>query len=368
MKKLRVFALIVIFLFSVTESFSTVYLSSRAARSWLERIVKELERSGPQERTIDELDDFLEIYPYSDVTDKALLKMAHIYLERRDYKRATRHYEKIVEDFSSSKFRVDALFGIGYCRYRSGHVEEAKELLTSVLTSDEVPQVLRERSEELLIDIESVLSFSTIMPNEASIGAIFPLSGKFEKFGVDALKGLLLAAKVFGESHWPIDIQTMDLSTDPQSMLETVIDLSGNRRVVGLVGLLPMETALPVASSIQQRRIPLIALSQKSGVPQTGDYVFRNFITPVQQAETLADYARNTLGLRKFAVLHPENSYGSELARAFKEEVRKLGGVIVGERSYGKRQFDFSDEIKSLFGIKARKIMKGRRSITKYAQ
>ncbi|MFZ3072288.1 MAG: penicillin-binding protein activator, partial [Thermodesulfobacteriota bacterium] len=117
---------------------------------------------------------------------------------------------------------------------------------------------------------------------------------------------------------------------------------------------------------IQSRGIPAIMLSQKEGITQSGDYAFRNFLTPKAQAERLAEYAAKTLGLKTAAVLAPDNAYGKELTSWFAKAFTERGRLVSGEMSYEPGKKDFAKELVSLFGIKSEEKKEGRRRIVTY--
>jgi ABC-type branched-subunit amino acid transport system substrate-binding protein len=53
-----------------------------------------------------------------------------------------------------------------------------------------------------------------------------------------------------------------------------------------------------------------------------------------------------------FAVLYPDDNYGREMVKLFKEEVRRQRGETRQVKSYDKTKTDFSDEIKEIIGLK----------------
>jgi ABC-type branched-subunit amino acid transport system substrate-binding protein len=292
--------------------------------------------------------------------------MALVYKGKKGFEKAAECYEKLLEDFPPRTTRSEALYGLAYCRYLGGRTEKTRELLASVVKTRETPEAVKVKARELIEEIKEVIPFlATIKPKDAAIGALLPLTGDYARFGEAALNGIRLAAKVFGDMYFSIEIKVMDSGTGPES-INKLKKLIGNQNVVGLVGPLLSSSSLSVGKFAQQTKIPVIVISQKSGIPQLGDFVFRNFLTPLQQARTIADYAYNTMGLKTFAVLYPENSYGAELAADFKQAIEELGGVVAEQMSYKQRQTDFSNELEYLFGIEVEEHLEGRRHVTKY--
>lgn len=204
-----------------------------------------------------------------------------------------------------------------------------------------------------------------------AIGVLLPLKGSYARYAEDAMDGVLLAADVFGKGEGPsgagVEVFVRNVGADPAQVEAAVDDLASNPRVAGLVGPMMSSTAEGAARSAQRRSIPVITLTQKEGVTGTGDYVFRNFLTPSAQASAIAEYACKTIGKKRFAVLYPQNNYGAELARLFEKEVKARGCKVVRSLSYPQETSDFSSHIKLLFGVKSTEKKEGRRRITEYA-
>ena len=211
----------------------------------------------------------------------------------------------------------------------------------------------------------------------ARIGVILPLSGKYATFGEQALKGILLAAGIFETKGQEgkgarrqdniqtanVEIIIKDTRDDPIASAKAVEYLTLNENVVGIIGPLLTITSTDAAEKAQELKVPTIVLSQKEGITNAGDYIFRNFLLPSEQAKTIALYAINKLDCKKFAVLYPNSLYGTELANFFKEEVKKGKGVIVAEEQYKEGQTYFGKEVVRLFKIKETEKKEGRRSI-----
>jgi ABC-type branched-subunit amino acid transport system substrate-binding protein len=111
------------------------------------------------------------------------------------------------------------------------------------------------------------------------------------------------------------------------------------------------QEALEAGKEAQRLKIPILTLTQREGITEIGDYVFRNFLTPAMQVRAVVQYARTELGVHRFAILYPDDLYGNEMARLFREEVLRKGGVIRNERSYKTDQTDFTEEILALGGV-----------------
>ena len=183
------------------------------------------------------------------------------------------------------------------------------------------------------------------------LGCVLPLSGRYEVFGQRALKGVELAVYQAG-SHMglspPVQLLVRDSGSDPQIAKKAVQELA-DQGVAAIIG--PMTGGSAPLAEAQEKGVPIIALSQKSGVTETGAYVFRNFLTPEMQVDAVVSHAAQQLGCRRFAVLYPDEAYGETFFHQFWDQVLARGGRIVGAESYDPDQTDFAEPIKKLVGL-----------------
>jgi ABC-type branched-subunit amino acid transport system substrate-binding protein len=336
----------------------------------LSNILKDIERDGPRDEVVLSLRTFIKDHPDSGVTDEALLRLADIYLQKTKVADAKLLYQRILEGFPLSNFKTEALYGLAYCQFKDGELKNARSNLKSLLANYNTAILLRAKAELMLSDVTSVLTAGgngIISDEGAAIGVTLPLKGRYAAFGEGALKGILMAAGVFGERE-SYEIIVKDTSAKPSITSRAVKELAANNKVIGIVGPLLSITAPDAARTAHREKTPIITLSQRDGLPQIGDYVFRNFLTSAQQVEAIAGFALNVLEYKRFVTLHPDNLYGRELAKRFREEVIKGGGEILGEGSYVAGKTDFGKELKMLFQIEETERMEGRRRIKKYTR
>ena len=95
----------------------------------------------------------------------------------------------------------------------------------------------------------------------------------------------------------------------------------------------------------------LTPTASSSGLADLSHYVFRNAMTRSFQAKFLAEYAVNTLGLRRFVIFYPDANFGQEAKDAFLGEIESLGAEVVEVVSYKRSQNDFKPQILEIGGI-----------------
>ena len=183
-----------------------------------------------------------------------------------------------------------------------------------------------------------------------TIGCLLPLSGPYQAFGQRALQGLELAQAQFSSqsSNPPLNIIIKDTGADPDKTITALEELYRDQ-VAAIIG--PIVTSEIAAREAQQMGIPIITLTQKDNIPEIGDKVFRNFITPKMQVQTLTSFTVESLGLYRFAILYPDETYGTTFMNLFWDQLLESGGQVVAVESYKPDQTDFSDSIKKLVGL-----------------
>jgi branched-chain amino acid transport system substrate-binding protein len=183
-----------------------------------------------------------------------------------------------------------------------------------------------------------------------TIGCLLPLSGPYKIYGNGALKGIQLAFNQFntGNRQPSIKIIIKDTASDPVKAAAAVKELF-EENVAAIIG--PVVTSGPAAREAQHHGIPIITLTQKDNIPEIGEYVFRNFITPGMQVKALVSYAVDKLGLKSYAILYPDEKYGKTFMNLFWDEVVAHEGKVVGVESYRPDGTDFADPIKKLVGL-----------------
>ncbi|MBC2714654.1 MAG: ABC transporter substrate-binding protein [Desulfobacteraceae bacterium] len=201
------------------------------------------------------------------------------------------------------------------------------------------------QAEKLIAALEA-----SVLTDRHVIGCLLPMTGKYEKFGHQALEGIEFALAQFARQQGVSSIRILvkDTASDPLVAQQGLYELADSN-VSAIIG--PIATAEYASIQAQELRIPMITLTQKSGVTEAGDYIFRNFLTPRMQIKALVEYASGTLKAKKFAILYPDESYGDVYMNLFWDEVMLAGGKVVGVEAYNPEKTHFSDPIKKLVGL-----------------
>lgn len=184
------------------------------------------------------------------------------------------------------------------------------------------------------------------------IGVVIPLTGKLALTGQKVLQGIQLAVHQLPfQAREKLALEVRD-SGHQLPMKEIIADLSGLPNVVGIIGPLLSDEVAIAGKVARDYLIPIFSPSASTyGLVDENSFMFRNALTREIQAKFLAEYAVNTLQLKRFAVLHPYEPFGFELKDIFIKEVESFGGEVVVVAGYDRTQNDFKKQIFELGGV-----------------
>ncbi|MGY8765508.1 MAG: penicillin-binding protein activator [Nitrospinaceae bacterium] len=188
--------------------------------------------------------------------------------------------------------------------------------------------------------------------NKIRLGVVVPLTGETAASGQQILQGIQLAVNetFLAQDGTNLEVITKDSESAP--IEEIVQELAIDPNIIGIVGPARSKFVKKVASLADIYRLPIFTPSASSvGLAELSPYVFRNVVTRELQGKYIAKYAVNTLGLYRFVVFYPLESYGFELKDSFIEEIESLGGEVVFVVSYERSQSDFKKQIIEMGGI-----------------
>ncbi len=199
--------------------------------------------------------------------------------------------------------------------------------------------------------LEQIRRESNVRPEV--VGCLLPLSGPFSIYGQEVLNGIQLGMGTFGESEkgHALELVIKDTEGKPEKARAGLEDLVNNEKVVAVIGPLTSRTAMDAAREAQTLGVPMIALTQREGITEVGDMIFRNFLTPKREVRILVRTAIKEMGKKRFAILYPENPYGRFFMNLFWDALDEMGGTVTAVESYNPDDTNFPNEIKKLTGL-----------------
>ena len=226
---------------------------------------------------------------------------------------------------------------------QTGETATARQLLEEALNGN-LPFCRRGEALQLRDQIEGGVWL------RRAIGVILPLQDKFASFGEAVQRGIDMALAERSPQAPPLAFVVRDASSDPEENRRAVARLVNEERVLAIIGPLTGGAAIAAADEAERLRVPLLTLAQKEGVPELGDYIFRDALTSRRQVEALVRYANAGGGRKRFAILAPDNRLGQEFADLFSSAVLRQGGTVVARQVYSDSDSDFRTPVKLLKG------------------
>lgn len=182
-----------------------------------------------------------------------------------------------------------------------------------------------------------------------TIGCILPLTGRNAVYGNATLEAVMLAAGVFDPlSKSPFRLVIEDSKSETEAARLAAQKLAAQTDVICILGPLGSAEAIEAAQEAQKAGVPILTFTQNEKITDIGNCVFRYFSSGRIQVRTLVKYAVRDMGIARFAILYPDDDYGREMMKFFREEVLSRGGQIKTTMSYDKIQTDFEEEIIAL--------------------
>jgi branched-chain amino acid transport system substrate-binding protein len=293
--------------------------ATRAIQAWLDEValgtedqaedvrarIRELASQTSDKKALDHIRD---TFPRSFPGDLASLRLIDLYIGRGEEHQAIRQIQQFLVNFPT-------------------HPQAAK-------------------TSELLATLQAKQK-----SNQFFIAGVLPLSGKLAPFAGEVLSGIQLAVEANRDQAGSpsVGLIVKDLESDYASFLDEFSELLNNDRPLAVIGPL-LSKNLPVMAELAERaHIPLVTpTATLPNVRRLGNYVFSTALTYELQAKRIAAYAIKEQGFRRFCILHPDTSYGREMARLFAQEVRQHEGEVIAVESYKEGESDVGTQLKRM--------------------
>ncbi|HUR57043.1 MAG TPA: ABC transporter substrate-binding protein [Opitutaceae bacterium] len=186
------------------------------------------------------------------------------------------------------------------------------------------------------------------------VGEYASMTGKEATYGQASHKGTLLAVEEINAAGGilgkKLELITEDNQSKAGESVTIVKKFISRDKVVAVLGEVASSRSLEAAPVCQNAKIPMITPSSTSPkVTEAGDYIFRVcFIDPFQ-GTVMAKFAKDTLKLRKVALLTSvSNAYSVGLAKYFKERFAADGGAVALEQKYAEGEKDFRAQLTAI--------------------
>ncbi len=265
----------------------------------------------------------------------------------------------IEENYRGKAFYPRVLFQLGKSQYHLGDCEQALRYLGEFLTL----YPTNSRFEEVKWMLEECRG--VLRSSGRKIGCLLPLSGSLSSSGEMMRHGVELAVEEYNRKRRPksrIILLVEDTAGDHLRALNAARRLIREEKVSVLIGPASSECLSTVATMVNEDKVPLVTPSAgRLGLSSLSKYIFRNHLIISEEGRLLARYAVEEMGLKRFAIVAPDNYYGKSISEAFRAEVVRGGGEVVLEEHYPSGAKQFKQQMTALGGIDPGSIKQWRR-------
>ena len=231
----------------------------------------------------------------------------------------------------------------------SGRINDAKDLILA-LQNSKLADTYRNQILELsskLVDDEKV--------EPMKIGVILPLSGKYKKYGVQALYGIQAAYNHFLKEKL-YELKIRDSKSSPIVSSYLARELYEKEKVGLIIGGLSSSEAKSTFQELRKKQIPFISLSQ---IFISREFKNKNLIELIpsiesEVAEVISESNLNRLG-RNGSIIYPYDEAGELYLKEFYDQgLNKF--KLVEAIGYQTNEEDFRDPVRQLLNLKYRKL------------
>jgi branched-chain amino acid transport system substrate-binding protein len=171
------------------------------------------------------------------------------------------------------------------------------------------------------------------------VGAILPLTGETAEYGTRCKDGIALAVGEInshgGVNGVPIRVTYEDYRGEAKEAVSSLYRLVSQDHVAALIGPVESSVAQAILPIINQYKLPTISPTASSpDLSGKSKYFFRLWPSDAAEANAMARFTYNQLGLRRIVVFFVNNDYGIGLMRGFQAAFSSLGGQILRVEAY----------------------------------
>ncbi|MCF8112254.1 MAG: ABC transporter substrate-binding protein [Desulfotignum sp.] len=180
------------------------------------------------------------------------------------------------------------------------------------------------------------------------IGVVGPLTGQFAAVGQSQLNGAEMKANEINAAsgEYTIELISEDDASKCDQSVNATVKLVTRERAVSILGACNSPCALAMVPITKRYQIPQFTFGVGTAITKQGsEWVFRVAVGAPGQTQVLADYAVNTLGHEKIAVLYSDDEYGASMAENFKAALEKMDLQPAAYESYPRSDKDFSGQL-----------------------
>lgn len=187
------------------------------------------------------------------------------------------------------------------------------------------------------------------------VGAVFSLTEAAAFAGTYQKEGLELAFKELNKKDGvEYELIQEDDKTDVKASLAAFEKLIDREKVSAIVGPTLSNLAFKTYQDAEQAGVPALGVSTTAeGIPDIGDYIFRNSLPEQYALAASIPAAKDALDLKKVAVLHDEqDEFTASAYKTMKETLKEAEIDIVADEQFQTTDTEFRSQLTNVKSAK----------------
>ncbi len=305
--------------------------------------------------------DFLTRYPGSEYRDDILLVQGNSYFQLNRFETAVQSWLNAVElshngallqkiGFQVTKTLRYKFDQTGFDRmYAQAQSADSRILFQIALAEKEMQRGDKRKAEQIINKAlqdypaskftrraETFFAGTEIEPSEISLGLLLPLSGANEKIGAEIKAGFEFAFQEYNQkNNTALKLTIVDYGEELLTAIRAYQKLARNNGVLAVLGPLENDISAACAAISDYETLPIVSpTATETDLTQLTDKFFQLNSTLTRRAEYLAEYAIDSLKLKRFATFAPLDNYFIKMVASFVADVQNHGGQIIDQEWY----------------------------------
>ncbi|MFI5012466.1 MAG: ABC transporter substrate-binding protein [Hyphomicrobiales bacterium] len=178
-------------------------------------------------------------------------------------------------------------------------------------------------------------------------GMVLPVTGPAAEQGRYALTGAKLAIdavnKAGGVLGKPIELTTEDDQTTNPGIVLAFSKLAAQSDIVAFLGSIRSTQVHAMAPDVLKLAKPVMFGGTDPTLTHMGNpWLFRFRPNDSYSGRVIADYGVNTLGKKKWAIVHSTDAFGTAGGKALADALGKVGATVALDQGYANQSQDFT--------------------------
>ena len=179
------------------------------------------------------------------------------------------------------------------------------------------------------------------------LGAVLPLTGEFQIYGLAVQKGVELAFDELrtgqeGDGGPDMTLSVLDSAGDPAQAAALTEQLFQDGALAVIGGVTSDEALEMVPVAERAERVIISPSASNPGLTGISKYFYRVFISDTKEGTAMATFATQKHQVPTVVILAKENAYARGIQEVFKTEFERLGGEVLDLIEFPAESSDFT--------------------------